>query len=70
MSKILILNQTTTASPYTIVDYLTKHTWTLNSHPDVKVIHYYGGYDINHNPIDKFPVVPRGEIQLIDNNIL
>jgi hypothetical protein len=70
MAKILILNQATVDPSYTIIDYLSRHTWTLNSHPDVRTIHYYGGYDNNDNPISKFPLVPKGETQLIDDNIL
>ena len=35
MAKILILNQATVDPLYTVVDYLSRHTWTLNSHPDV-----------------------------------
>jgi hypothetical protein len=70
MTKVLILNQATVDPSYNVMDYLSRNTWTLNSHPDVRTIHYYGGYDSNHNPINKFPVVPRGETQLIDNDIL
>lgn len=70
MTKILILNQATTDPNYTIIDYLSRHTWTLNSHPDVKTIHYYGGYDTNHIPIKKFPIIPKGETQLVNNDIL
>lgn len=70
MAKVLILNQATVDPNYTVLDYLSRHTWTSNSHPDVRTIHYYGGYDSNHNPISKFPVVPRGETQLVGDDIL
>lgn len=71
MTKILILNQATTDQNYTLIDGLSRTTWSRTNHPGVKTIHYYGGYDINHEPIKSLPgVPPRGEVELYGNTLV
>lgn len=71
MTKILILNQATTDQNYALIDGLSRTTWSRRNHPGVKTIHYYGGYDINHEPIKSLPgVPPRGEVELYGNTLV
>jgi hypothetical protein len=71
MPKIIILNQCTTEPRWQEVDQLGQNTWGKVTHPDVKMFHYYGAFDSNGKPYDRFSNIPnRGEIAILPNNIM
>lgn len=74
MTKIVILVQNTVNPTYSGVDELSKTTWSKIPHPDVTVIHYYGGYNTDGSEISTLGTIPtKGNVSLniIDgNNIL
>jgi len=59
MTKIIVLNQNTSDFQYLGIDSLSRSTWSTISHPNVKVIHYYGTLDEKSNQIHNFPVVEK-----------
>jgi hypothetical protein len=69
MAKIIILNQATIFHNYSQIDALSRTTWGLYKHPDVKCIHYYGAYDIDDRPVTGFPYIPaKGEVAMFDDD--
>jgi hypothetical protein len=71
MPKIIILNQATSDPRWQNIDQLGQNTWGKITHPDVKMFHYYGAFDMHHNPYDRFSNIPdRGKISILPNNIM
>lgn len=53
--NVVILNQGTVDFNYSTIDALSRTTWTVNKPSNVKVYHYYGGFDYSNNFIDCYP---------------
>jgi hypothetical protein len=71
MSKILILNKSTTHPHWQNIDQSGQNTWGRTIHPDVKMFHYYGAFDSVHQPYSRFSSIPdRGEVIVLPNNIM
>jgi hypothetical protein len=71
MAKTIILNQATLHPSYQDVDDIAYTTWGSTKNPDVRVIHYYGKYDQNLNPTDKFAALPEdGGVVMNGDNVM
>jgi hypothetical protein len=71
MPKIVILNQATVHPDWQYIDQAGQNTWGCTTHPDVKMFHYYGAFDSNHQPYSRFSNIPnRGEVIILPNNIM
>lgn len=70
MTKIIVLNQATTDHHYLGIDALSRSTWSNITHPDVKVIHYYGTLDTHNNQITTFPTVEKNQAILLKEKYL
>ena len=71
MSKTIVLNQTTVNPGYSAIDQAAHDTWGSYKHEDVRVIHYYGKYNNQLQPTDKFSTLPSdGECLMIDNDLI
>jgi hypothetical protein len=69
MTKIIVLNQSTWHFEYNAIDALAKSTWARVKHPDVTVIHYYGGYDLEDKPYSHLSGTPaKGSAIMYDNH--
>ena len=71
MAKTIILNQATLHPDYQGVDNKGKETWGTIINPDVRIIHYYGKYELDGTLTTKFDTLPEdGEVLLYDENTL
>jgi hypothetical protein len=71
MIKTIILNQATLHPDYKDVDDIAYTTWGSTQNPNVRPIHYYGKYDINQNPTDKFLTLPEdGQVIMNGDNVM